>query len=135
MADLYKPYGGGFQFGPSNDIFLATSVELSRQRVVHLLLSGPLETDSSGETVRPADDPYNQDFGAGLGRAVDGPMDNFAQEQLESRIRAALYAEPTVDQTKPIDVQLGRDAEKGIHYVVINYTTLDGEAANVGFRL
>lgn len=135
MADLYKPYGGGLQFGPSNDLFTATGVELSRQRVIHMLLSGPLETDASGETVRPADDPYNPDYGAGLGRDVDGPMDNFAQEQREARIRAALYTEPTVDQTKPIDVQFGQDRERGINYVIIRYTTLDGDTATVGFEL
>lgn len=135
MADIAKVYGGGLQFSPSNDILLTTGVEFSRQRIIHRLLSAPVETDTTGVVTRPADDPFNQTYGAGLGRDVEGSMSPLAQEDQEVRIREALNQEPTVDQTQPITVQFGSDPAQGFSYVLIQCTTIDGDPVTVGLAL
>lgn len=134
MADLYKPWGKGLQFSASNDLRLATDVEYARQRIIHALLNGPVETDANGVVVVPADNLFAQDWGAGLGRDVNGVNDWRTKESQEARIKTTLSKEPSIDQTKPITVEFRRDDERNVEYVAIKCTTLDGNPVVTMFQ-
>lgn len=127
MADIHLEWGGGFEFGPSNDLRIATNANFARQRIIRGLLNGPRQVDGSGQVVRPADDPFNPNWGAGLGRDVDTNDDATTRADRDSRIKTHLSQEPVVDQTQPVTVDFGQDLDSGISFALIQCTTIDGE--------
>jgi hypothetical protein len=132
-SDLSKGYGGGLQFGPTNDLLTVSSTLYSQQRVEHLLLSGAVITDENGVVVRTANDLFAQDRGAGLARDVDGISDALSQADREARIKTALTTEPTVDQTQPVTVYFFSDPQTGVEMVIIQYVTIEGVPVSTGF--
>ena len=132
MADVSLNYGSGLEFGPSNDLRIVTDVEFSRQRIVRLLLTGPAQTDETGAIVTPADNLFEQAWGAGLGRDVEGASTPEARADRESRIKTAMTREPTVDQSKPVTVEFAHEPSTGTEYTLVQYTTVDGAPVTVG---
>lgn len=127
MADIQKPWGGTFQFNAANDLLLVTNENFARQRIIHGLLTGPVQKDEAGRVLVPADNLFAQDHGAGLGRDVEGLNDAQHRADQDARIKTYLATEPVVDQSKKIEVQFAKDDEKGIEYVAIACTTAEGD--------
>lgn len=125
-SDIYLQYGGDIQFGPSNDVRTCTDKAFVDQRVIRRLLSNPGTYDASGNPVLPPTNLFSTGYGAGLTRDIEAASDNAALADQDSRIKAAMQQEPTVDQTKPILVDFAKDVQTDKVFCILQYTAIYG---------
>lgn len=135
MSDFYLPYGGDIGFSATGDYQLATSRDLSIQRVVRGMLTNNEVDDTEGNVISPPDDVFNPNYGQGMGRLIGQPATNQTQNLAESKARGALVVEPTVDQTIDPTVQFATDVNSGAMFMRLEYGTIEGEVAQTGVRL
>ncbi len=133
--DVSVPLRGAAQFDETGDLFLSQGVDLANQRIARRLYTNPVTKSSDGEIVQAGDDPFNQDYGIGLGRKVDSILDSATLEDIVVDIKTGFAQEEMVDQTLPVGVGFFENPRLNAEIVVIDYTLLDGRRGEVGFGL
>lgn len=134
MADAFLNWRGGLEFGPSNDLRIATRASFSQQRIIRALLTGSAQTNENNIVIRAADNLFAQDWGAGLSRDVEGVSDDGTRADREARAKSALAREPVVDQTQPVNVTFFMDRENSIEYMLVECTSIEGDPVTVALQ-
>lgn len=85
MTDVSHRWGGDLEVSPTGDIRVCNGDEVTTQRIIRRLLTGP------GEYI------WQLPYGAGLGRLVGGPADAQRIQAIvagQLRLEAAVAADP-----------------------------------------
>lgn len=135
MRDLYLNWSGDLDFSDSGDLRVVDGQDYAMQRVARRLLTNPAVRDSVGGIVVMGDDMFNQDYGAGLGRDVDGLDTAQNRAQRTARIKEALAQEPSVDQSVAPTITEMYDPSTGIDIIVVEFKAMTGNQVKLGLRM
>ena len=109
MQDVSLLWGQDLTVSATGDLALATSTELSQQRVLRRLLTNP------GDYI------WQPSYGAGLGQFVGQPVN---VSMIQSVIRSQVLLESTVAQTPEPVISVAGANDGGV-YVDVRYVDAD----------
>lgn len=133
--DVDLPFKGRVQFDETGDFYMATGERLANQRIGRRIFTNNVVRTSEGEVVEPGDDPFNQDYGMGLGRKVDRVMDPPLIQSTITDVKVGLAQEEVIDQSVAVDVDVLHNRIIGAEVLIVSYALLDGDQGSVGFGL
>jgi hypothetical protein len=131
--DAWLVWGGSLQFTDNGDLRMAETIQdIVQQHISRRLLTNPVEKDSFQNVVVVGDDPFNQDYGAGLGRDVDIVDDATAREARIKKVRQAVFAEPLVDHDTDTEVDIFDNPQMGVQLIRVKFNTIEGQPTSFG---
>lgn len=105
----------------------------TEQRVYRLINTAARLVAADGTPLASADDPFHQDWGAGLPRHVDALWTIDLQDDIESAILEGLSADPGV-ATSPVPTVGFRHVDPFV-YIAVNFSAISGTPSRVAVVL
>lgn len=130
--DFWLDWNGDFLLTPAGSIQPATGWDQVRQRITRRLLTQPAVANADGTTTPPGY-MFAPDFGVGLPKSVDKPVDPDAQQLLTRYISRAVLEDADVLSTSPPSVAFQVVDPETIR-IVIGVTLLTGQSGTIALR-
>lgn len=120
MSDSFLSWGGDLQASATGDVYVASEVVLSTQRIVRRLLTNPKTYI------------WNPDYGAGLGALVGAPA---ASSAISATIYSQLLLEPTIAQMPPPTVTTAAQCDGSVFVTLTYAESIAGSTQTVSITL
>lgn len=127
-------WNGDFLLTPTGDLQLVTdqpsAPNATMQRLIRLILTNPRLLDPSGNPIAIPNDRFNPTYGAGVRALVGQAITSAMVSGIQSRIIAALLADPDVATNPPPNVSVTQSSLYAVSVSVICYA-VSGEIITI----